>query len=189
MELEWKEMTLAVGVSKRLSEEMLMGRDIPHFKQFIRKELEKEMRLNTSHATAETEAGMVVTRSKQRQQDALEEEEQLGLEEDGAVLRISKWGGGDTTEACGEDWMEEQSSDGFKKDIQPDECSVEVPGEDQTRELSTEGDGVSEEIAGVTTEVFIKKKLAEAQRYESDLQSIREKAEGEGNPYFWHGGL
>ena len=34
--------------------------------QFIRKELEKEMRLNTSHATAETEAGMVVTRSKQR---------------------------------------------------------------------------------------------------------------------------
>ena len=89
MELEWKEMILAVGVSKRLSKEMLMGRDIPHFKQFIRKELEKEMRLNTSHATAETEAGMVVTRSKQRQQDALEEEEQLGLEEDGAVLRIS----------------------------------------------------------------------------------------------------
>ncbi len=98
-------------------------------------------------------------------------------------------GGGDTTEACGEDWMEEQSSDGFKKDIQPDECSVEVPGEDQTQELSTEGDGVSEEIVGVTTEVFIKKKLAEAQRYESDLQSIREKAEGEGNPYFLHGGL
>ena len=31
--------------------------------------------------------------------------------------------------------------------------------------------------------------VAEAQRYESDLQSIREKAEGEGNPYFWHGGL
>ena len=74
MELEGKKMTLAVGVSKHLREEMLMGRDIPHFKQFIWKELEKETRENTSPATIDTEAGMVVTRSKQRQQDALEEE-------------------------------------------------------------------------------------------------------------------
>ena len=85
--------------------------------------------------------------------------------------------------------MEEQSSDGFEKDIQPDECSVEVPGEDQTQELNTKEDGVSEERAKVTTEVFIKEKLGEAQRYESDLLSIREKAERAGNPYFWHGGL
>ena len=61
MELEGKKMTLAVGVSKHLSEEMLMGRDIPHFKQFIRKELKKETRVNTSYATIETEAGVVVT--------------------------------------------------------------------------------------------------------------------------------
>ena len=60
MELEGKKMTLAVEVSKYLSKEMLMGRDIPHFKQFIRKELKKETRVNTSHGIIETEAGMVV---------------------------------------------------------------------------------------------------------------------------------
>ena len=54
IELEGKKMTLDVGVSKHLSEEMLMGRDIPHFKQLIRKELKKEMRENTSPATVET---------------------------------------------------------------------------------------------------------------------------------------
>ena len=93
MELEGKEMTLALGVSKRLSEEMHMGRDIPHFKQFFRKELKKETRGNASQATVKTEEVMMVTRSKQRQQDALKEEEQLGLEEDEAVLSISKSGG------------------------------------------------------------------------------------------------
>ena len=35
----------------------------------------------------------MVTRSKQREQDALKEEEQLGLEEDEDVLSISKSGG------------------------------------------------------------------------------------------------
>ena len=35
-----------------------MGRDIPHFKQFIRKKLKKETRENTSPATVETKAGM-----------------------------------------------------------------------------------------------------------------------------------
>ena len=80
IELEGKEMTLALAVSKRLSEEMLMGRDIQHFKQFFGKELEKETRVNASHATVKNQEGMVVTRSKQRQQDAHKEEEQLGLE-------------------------------------------------------------------------------------------------------------
>ena len=93
MELEGKKMTLAVGVSKHLNEKMLMGRDIPNFKQFIRKELEKEMRENTSPATIDTEAGMVVTQSKQCQQDALEEEERLGQEEDGAVMTDLEVGG------------------------------------------------------------------------------------------------
>ena len=59
--------------------------------------------------------------------------------------------------------MEEQSSDGFEKDVQPEECSVEVPGEDQTQELNTEGNGVSEDTVGITTEVLIKEKLGEAQ--------------------------
>ena len=165
-----------------------MGRDIPHFKQFIKKELEKETKENTSPATIETKAGMVVIRSKQRQQDALEEEERLGQEEDGAVMTDLEVGE-NTTEASGGEWMEEQSSGGLEKDVQPKECSIEVPGENQTQELNTEGDGVSEDVEGVTTEVLTKEKLGKAQRYESDLQGIREKAERSGNPYFWQGGL
>ena len=164
------------------------GQGHPHFKQFIRKELEKETRENISPATVETEAGMVVTQSKQHQQDALEEEERLGQEEDGAVMTDLEVGG-NTTEASRGDWMEEQSSEGLEKDIQPEECSVEVPGEDQTQELNTEGDVVSEDVVRVTTEVLTKEKLGEAQRYESDLQGIREKAEIAGNPCFWQGGL
>ena len=97
--------------------------------------------------------------------------------------------GGDTTEASGGDWMEEQNSEGLKKDVQPKECSVVVPGEDQTQELNTEGDRVSEDIAGVTTELLTKEKLGKAQRYDSDKQGIRGKAERAGNPYFWQGGL
>ena len=85
--------------------------------------------------------------------------------------------------------MEEQSFGGLEKDVQPEEFSVEVPGEDQTQELNTDGDGVLEDIAEVTTKVLTKEKLGEAQRYESDLQGIREKAKRAGDPYFWHGGL
>ena len=48
---------------------------------------------------------------------------------------------------------------------------------------------MSEDVAGVTTEDLTKEKLGKAQRYESDLQGIREKAERVGNPYFWQGGL
>ena len=47
MELEGKKINIVVGVSKHLSEEMLMGRDIPHFPQYLRKELEKELKKPT----------------------------------------------------------------------------------------------------------------------------------------------
>ena len=95
----------------------------------------------------------------------------------------------DSVEASGGDWREEQSSGGLEEDVQTEECSAEVVGQDQMQELNIEGDGVLEDLVGVTTEVLTKERLGEAQRYENDLQSIREKVERAGNPYFWQGGL
>ena len=35
LELEGKKLRIAVGVSEHLAEDMLMGRDIPHFRQYL----------------------------------------------------------------------------------------------------------------------------------------------------------
>ena len=85
MELEGKKMNIAVGVSKHLSEEMLMGRDIPHFRQYIRKELEKELKKPTLPGPVTNEMSMAVTHAQLIRQTALEEEERLRQERDGAI--------------------------------------------------------------------------------------------------------
>ena len=63
---------------------MLMGRDIPHFCQFIKRELEKKE--TTSPTTMEAKTGMVVTRAEQCLQDTLEEEESQRQELEGPVI-------------------------------------------------------------------------------------------------------
>ena len=35
-------MILPVGVSEHIGQDMLMGKDVPHFRQLIKKELERE---------------------------------------------------------------------------------------------------------------------------------------------------
>ena len=37
LEVEGKSTCIAVGVSKHMTEDMLMGRDIPHFRQYLKK--------------------------------------------------------------------------------------------------------------------------------------------------------
>ena len=67
-----------MGVSEHTGQDMLMGRDILHFRNFLKKELKEETREGeepTLPASAETEVRMVVTCARQRQQNALEEEE------------------------------------------------------------------------------------------------------------------
>ena len=36
LELEGKKLRIAVGISEHLAEDMLMGRDIPHFRQSLK---------------------------------------------------------------------------------------------------------------------------------------------------------
>ena len=42
LEVEGKITTMSVGVSEHISEDMLMGRDIPHFRKYLRKVLDVE---------------------------------------------------------------------------------------------------------------------------------------------------
>ena len=72
-----------------MNEDMLMGRDSPHFRPYPKNVLDIEPEVeavDTPPASALTESGMVVTRSQQLQQDALEEEECLQQERDGPIM-------------------------------------------------------------------------------------------------------
>ena len=44
LEVEGKSTCIAVGVSKHITEDMLMGRDIPHFRQYLKKSSEQGAR-------------------------------------------------------------------------------------------------------------------------------------------------
>ena len=64
LEIEGKTTTIAVGVSKHITEDMLMGRDIPHFRHYLKKAMDVEPgndELNTPPTTVTIESGMVVT--------------------------------------------------------------------------------------------------------------------------------
>ena len=89
LELEGKKLRIAVGVSEHLAEDMLMGRDIPHFRQYLKKALDMEPgcdETNTPPTTTTTETSMAVTRAQQQKKDKLEEKEHLQQEQDGAVI-------------------------------------------------------------------------------------------------------
>ena len=63
LELEGKKLRIAVGVSEHLAEDMLMRRDIPHFRQYLKKALDVEPGNNYErvrhggHPCSTTEAG------------------------------------------------------------------------------------------------------------------------------------
>ena len=197
-------MVLPVGVSEHIGQDMLMGRDIPHFRQLILKELKKEPKKEepTSPDSIVTEYGMVVTRAQLLQQTALEEEERLQQEQDVAIVSDPYLVNGgkqaeetelvaeeDPAEASGEDHMEEKGTEKLKVEDQPEKFSAEAPGESQTGELETEGAGDSEDPTVVLAEVLTKEKLGEAQRYDKILSKIKEKAGKERKPYFWKKGI
>ena len=89
LEVEGKTTTIPVGVSENMNEDMLMGRDSPHFRPYPKNVLDNEPEVeevDTPPASAPTESGMVVTRSQKLQQDALEEEERLQQERNGPIM-------------------------------------------------------------------------------------------------------
>ena len=89
LEVEGKSTYIAVGVSKHITEDMLMGRDISHFRQCLKKALSEEPEIeemNTPPTSVSTELGMVVTRAQQLQQDNHEGREHLQQEQDGPIM-------------------------------------------------------------------------------------------------------
>ena len=143
-----------MGVSEHIGQEVLMGRDIPHFRQFIKRELEKELQKDgpTPPDSATTETSMVVTHAQLLQQTALKKEERLKQEHDRAILtELYPVDDGtqaegtelaaeeDPAEASGEDQTGEQGAEGLEEEDQPKEYPAEASGEDQTGEQGAEG--------------------------------------------------
>ena len=168
LEIERKTATITVVVSKHITEDMLMGRDIPHFRHYLKKALDVEPRndeLDTPPTTVTIESGMVVTRAQQLQQDNFEEEKRLQQERDGPI------GSALYPVAEGSE-VEELESDEANKKIHPTD---ERDGEAESDEV----------LDGVIT----REELSESQRNDDTLKHIRDKAGINKEPYFWHKGV
>ena len=77
LEVDGKSTCIAMGVSKYITEDMLMGRDIPYFRQHLKKARGEEPEIeekNIPPTSISTESGMVITRAQQLQQKNHEEE-------------------------------------------------------------------------------------------------------------------
>ena len=72
-------------MSEHISKDMLMGRDIPHFRMYLRKVLDVEPEVEeerTPSTPTLTKSGMAVTRAQQLKQNKLAEKERLQQERD-----------------------------------------------------------------------------------------------------------
>ena len=168
LKLEGKKLRIAVGISEHLAEDMLMGRDIPHFRQYLKKALGMELgcdETNTPPTTTTTETCMAVTRAQQQRKDELKEKEHLQQEQDGAVITTFDLVG-DGSEAEG---------------------SKNKPIED--KEPVVKPTPASDDLDNNISKVSTPEELGKAKRYHSTLQIIREKVGKPNSPYFWENGL
>ena len=168
LELEGKKLRIAVGVSEHLAEDMLMGRDIPHFRQYLKKALGMELgcdETSTPHTTTTTETSMAVTRAQQQRKDELKEKEHLQQEQDGAVI---------TTFDLVGDGCEAEGSE--NKPIEDKEPVVNPTP-------------VSDDLDNNISKGSTPEELGKAQRYHPTLKIIREKVGKPNSPYFWENGL
>ena len=144
-EIEGKTTTIAVGVSKHITEDMLMGTDIPHFRHYLMKALDVEPgndKLDTSPNTVTIESGMVVTRAQQLKQGELQERERLQQKQDGSIVSYP------VTDGSG---------------VEESEAEMTPPPED--RDGDAESDETVEYLDGVITHT----ELGHAQKYDSSL--------------------
>ena len=168
LELEGKKLRIAVGVSEHLAEDMLMGRDFPHFRQYLKKALDMKPgcdEMNTPPTTTTTETSLAVTRAQQQRKDELEEKEHRQQEQDGAVIMTFD-PVGDGSEAEG---------------------SETKPVEDE--EPVVNPTPVSDDLDNNISKVITPEELGKAQRYDPTLKFIREKVGKPNSPYFWENGL
>ena len=164
-----------MGVSEHTGQDMLMRIYIPHFQNFLKKELEKEIQEEgkepTPPAFTETEAGMVVTHARQHQQDVLEEE-LLRQEQDGPVI---------TTLDSVNSGVQAEGTE----DPETEEGQAKMPRENQVEEQFTEGSMMAYQTKELWSHPAFPGGIGQAQRYDATLANIREKADKGGGPYFW----
>ena len=168
IELEGKKLRIAVGASEHLAEDMLMGRDIPHFRQYLKKALDMKSgcdEMNTPPTTTTTETSLAITRAQQQRKDKLEEKEHLQQEQDGAVI---------TTFDLVCDGSETEGSE-----------TIPVKDEEPVVNPTPASDDLDSNISKVITH----EELGKAQRYDPTLKIIREKVGKPNSPYFWENGL
>ena len=178
LEVEGKTTTIAVGVSKHITEDILMERDIPHFRHYLKKALDVEPgndepgndevendELDTPPTTVTIESGMVVIRAQQLQQDNLEEEEYLQQERDGPIMSV----------------LYPVAEGSEAEELEYDKANKIVPPTDEH-----DGEAESDEVLdGVIT----REELSKSQRNGDTLKHIRDKAGINKEPYFWHKGV
>ena len=147
---------------------MLIGRDIPHFRHYLKKATDVEPgndELDTPPTTVTIESDMVVTRAQQQQQDNLEGEECLQQERDGPIVS-ALCPVAEGSEAVG---------------LESDEENKTVPPTNE-RDVETESDEV---LDGVLTG----EELSESQTNDETLKHIRDKVDINEEPNFWHKGV
>ena len=165
LEVEGKTTTIAVGVSKYITEDMLMGRDIPHFRHYLKKALDVEPgndepgndelgndELDTPPTTVTIESGMVVTRAQQLQQDNLEKEECLQQERDGPIVSA----------------LYPVAEGSEAEELEYDKANGIVPPTDER-----DGEAESDEVLD---RVITREELSKSQRNDNKLKHIRDKA-------------
>ena len=163
LEIEGKTTTIAVGISKHITEDMLMGRDILHFRHYLKNTMDVEPgndELDTPPTTVTIESDMVVTRTQQLQQDNLEGEECLQQERDGSIVSAL------CPVAEGSEAVE----------LESDEVNETVPPTNE-RDVEAESDEV---LDGVITG----EELSESQTNDDTLKHIRDKVDINKEPNF-----
>ena len=156
-----------------------MGRDIPHFRHYLKKALDVEPgndepgndelgndELDTPPTTITIESGMVVTRAQQLQQDNLEEEECLQQERDGPIVSA----------------LYPVAEGSEAEELEYDKTNKIVPPTDEH-----DGEAESDEVLdGVIT----REELSKSQRNDDTLKHIRDKSGINKEPYFYaQGGI
>ena len=137
-----------------------MGRDIAHFGQYLQKVLDVELEVEEESIPPTptlTESGLAVTRARQLKQNELMERERLQQERDQPVIS-APYPVEDGSEAEADEEKEEMPRTSWR-----------FPPAERDNEESV---GAAEKLEGVLT----KDELSRAQRCDTTLKIIREKA-------------
>ena len=156
-------MEMAVGVSKHITADMLMGHDIPGFQKHLREALDAVSQKKgdpTPSSSAATQFGLVTTRAQQCIQKRIEHEEQLQQERDKPVL-----------------FDVAAKEDSVLPDSTPDDVNNLIP------------ESVLSQEDNIIFNTISPEKLKEDQKSDPTLKAVRDKAEKIDNPYSWKEGI